>query len=325
MIHFLVTADHTYPLSSFFDHWGRRLRQQVRIVHYESRSWRRIAPSGTWVFTDLERLSPAELAEAQKLFQRLASDGSRWRPLNDPSKVLRRHALLKLLAERGINSFQAYSVREVPATLHFPVFIRAANDHKGALSSLLADRTALERALGQLPARSDTDLLVVEYCPYDREDGLFVKRSVMRVGAALIPRHMLFSRHWQVKDPDHIDAACVTEEEEYLANMPHASQLRDIFDLAGIEYGRIDYTVVHDRIQVFEINTNPMLVPRVFELAPCRWPSQARSAIKMLEALEALQRGLPEPRTDETYAMQRASLQQGLFRRLRRGFGAGRP
>jgi hypothetical protein len=326
MIHFLVTADHDYTLTEFFGHWGSKLRQQVRIVHYESRPWGRVAPPGTWVFTDLERLTPVELAAAQSFFQRLETDRSRWRPLNNPTRALRRHDLLRALAARNINKFQAYSAAELPGTVRFPVFIRSESNHKGALSALLADRQSLERALEKLRAAgSHRDLLVVEYCPYDREDGLFVKRSVMRVTSELVPRHMLFSRQWEVKTPDHLDAACVAEEEEYVQQMPHGKELREIFDIAGIEYGRIDYTVVHGHIQVFEINTNPMLVPPVTALAPARWPSQARSAALMLQAMEGLNVGLPEPAGGEIRGMMRASLRQRFIRRMRRRWCKRRP
>ena len=326
MIHFLVTADHDYTLRDFFEHWGSRLREQIRVVHYESRPWRRAAPPGTWVFTDMERLTPVELSAARELFQRLQTDRSRWRPINDPARVLRRHDLLRELAARDINKFHAYSASELPGTVRFPVFVRSGSNHNGSLSALLSDRKSLERTLAGLRAAgTHKDLLVVEYCPYDREDGLFVKRSVMRIASELIPRHMLFSRKWEVKKPDHVDAACVAEEEDYVKHMPHEKELREVFDIAGIEYGRIDYTVVQGHIQIFEINTNPMLVPPVQHLAPARWPSQARSASLMLQAMEGLNRGLPEPTTGEIAGLTRASRHQELARRMRHRLCKARP
>jgi len=326
MIHFLVTADHHYTLSKFFEHWGAKLRPQIRIVHYESRPWRRIAPAGTWVYTDLERLTPDELAEARDFFQRLSADRSRWRLLNNPGAVLRRHDLLNLLAERGVNGFRAYRVNALPDSLRFPVFLRGENDHRGSLSSLLQDRMALEKSLDQLRGcRHNKDMLVVEYCPYERDDGMFVKYSAMRIGSSLIPRHMLFSSMWEVKFPDYVDQACLAEEEEYLAHMPHGSELLEIFDLAGIDYGRIDYTLVQGRIQVFEINTNPTLVPPVSKLDPCRWPSQARSASLLLNAFESLNACLPEPSMNEARVIKRADRLQSLLYPLHRRFCRRRP
>ena len=42
---------------------------------------------------------------------------------------------------------------------------------------------------------------------------------------------------------------------------PHERELREIFRLARIDYGKIDYAVLGDRLQVWEINTNPTLAP----------------------------------------------------------------
>ena len=49
-----------------------------------------------------------------------------------------------------------------------------------------------------------------------------------------------------------------------------------------------DYGLVDGRIQVFEINTNPVLVPPPWRLDPRRWPSQARSAALLVDAFRAL-------------------------------------
>jgi hypothetical protein len=50
-------------------------------------------------------------------------------------------------------------------------------------------------------------------------------------------------------------------ERRYLEDNPHAGQLRRCFELAHIDYGRIDYGLVGDSIQVWEINTNPTIGP----------------------------------------------------------------
>ncbi len=38
---------------------------------------------------------------------------------------------------------------------------------------------------------------------------------------------------------------------------PHERQLREIFRRARIDFGKIDYAMLGDRLQVWEINTNP--------------------------------------------------------------------
>lgn len=325
MLHFLVTADHEYTLSRYFSQWGACLRSGVGIVHYESRPWRHAAAPGVWVFTDLERLTPDELADADEFADRLKSDPTRWRVLNDPARVLRRYELLRRLADAGVNQFRAYRLPELPAAVRYPLFLRRERDHSGRQSPLLASPEALRHALEQDPSLArDNTLLAVEYLPYQRVDGLFVKYSVMRAGAAMVPRHMLFSRDWEVKIPDLLDDALLVEEAGYLAGMPHAEEMARLFDLAGIDYGRIDYTLVDDRIQVFEINTNPTLVPGVEELDAARWPVQAISARQLNEAFRNLSTGLPEPDAGEMHALNRAARRQAFVWKLRRTFRASR-
>jgi hypothetical protein len=44
---------------------------------------------------------------------------------------------------------------------------------------------------------------------------------------------------------------------------PHEKSLNNVFDLAGINYGRIDYSILHGKPVVWEINTNPHFGPRI--------------------------------------------------------------
>ncbi len=69
--------------------------------------------------------------------------------------------------------------------------------------------------------------------------------------------------------------------------------MQQVFQRAGIDYGRIDYTVANGRIQVFEINTNPVVLQGVAKLSPRRWASQVTSARQVNDALGKLAAGLP--------------------------------
>jgi hypothetical protein len=51
------------------------------------------------------------------------------------------------------------------------------------------------------------------------------------------------------------------EERDYVMANPHEAALRTIFAIAKIAYGRIDYGMVDGRPQVWEINTDPHLIP----------------------------------------------------------------
>jgi hypothetical protein len=48
----------------------------------------------------------------------------------------------------------------------------------------------------------------------------------------------------------------VLEEQVYVMDNPHRAQLAEIFALAKVEYGRIDYSMKEGRVQSWEINLN---------------------------------------------------------------------
>lgn len=290
MIHVLLRSEHAYTVERFFAKhaWGAALRERVRALDYASEPWRRDPlADGAWIFADLDRIDAATRAAAARFHAALRAAG---RPaLNDPARAPRRHDLLARLAALGVNRFRAFRPGALPADLRFPVFRRGEDDHDGARSDLLADPAALDQALHELAARRGAPpLLVVEWCDTSGGSGLHLKYAAQRVGGALVPRHRFASRHWQVKRADLLDAEAIREEERFVAECPHRDALRALFDEAAIDYRRIDYGVVDGRIQVFEINTNPVLVPPHWRLDPRRWPSQARSAALLLAAFEAL-------------------------------------
>ena len=291
MLHFLVTDDHAYTLHEYFSQWGAQLLPQVRILKYEARPWTNEPQPGAWIFTDLERLRPDEASAASDFARRLASDPARWRVLNDPRRVLLRYALLRNLADAGINDFRVFRLPELPVDARYPIFLRGENDHQGAVTGLLHNEQQLREACRDLPDRDR--LLAVEYLSYRRADGLFVKCSMMRIGDDLVPRHLLFSDEWVVKDPDKLDEGLMREEDQFVNQPSHQTALLEIFRRAGIDYGRIDYTIADGRVQVFEINTNPIVLKDIPNLAPRRWQSQASSAQQMNAVLGRLAAGLP--------------------------------
>lgn len=52
------------------------------------------------------------------------------------------------------------------------------------------------------------------------------------------------------------------EEEAYLRENPHADRLREVARLARVEYGRFDYALSGDGLEIWEVNTNPTVGPR---------------------------------------------------------------
>jgi hypothetical protein len=52
------------------------------------------------------------------------------------------------------------------------------------------------------------------------------------------------------------DRSRAAEEIRYLDTNPHEAWIREVFRLARIEYGRVDYGILAGKPQVWEINTN---------------------------------------------------------------------
>jgi hypothetical protein len=189
--------------------------------------------------------------------------------LNHPQHSLRRYDLIQALD----GDFRIFRAGERAADLRFPVFLRKEKGHEGSLTPLLHSADELEAA-----RRAHPDALLVEFESICDEDGIYRKYAAFRIGEHLIPRHLLFSKHWLVKQPDVLEDRHLEEEAAYLQENPHAEELRRIFERAGIEYGRIDYGVKNGRIQVWEINTNPTLKTVAQSRFPARNPFQERVA-----------------------------------------------
>ena len=292
MICFFVTRPHRYTIDGFIGGWARSLGRRISVATYDSLPARTTLRAHSFVFTDLERLNATQRDRAERLAQRIERVGGR--VLNRPARVLRRFDLLRRLHDAGRNPFNAYRVvgAEPPEACRFPVFVREEHEHTGALTDQLHDRAQLLAALARLRAGAHrtTDLLVVEFCDTRAAaDGSFRKYAAMRIGERIVPRHVLISHDWVDKYPDIVDEAAAREENEFLDHFPHAADVRAAFDLAGIDYGRIDYSCAADgRVVTWEINTNPLIVPPPNECSRTRLAAQSSSARQIAEALAAL-------------------------------------
>lgn len=112
----------------------------------------------------------------------------------------------------------------------------------------------------QVSSPDTQGLIFVEYLDTADKAGIYRKYGAFVVGARIVPRHLYFSRDWMVKTADLGDPDLLAEELQYLESNPHAAQLLEICRHAGIGYGRIDYSLLDERIQIWEINTNPMVI-----------------------------------------------------------------
>ena len=143
---------------------------------------------------------------------------------------------------------------------------------------------------------------MTEFCHTADEHGVYRKYAAFIVGDAIVPRHLFFRRDWQVKRNQLTDDAFLDEERKYMETNPHERRLREIFAAAQISYGRVDYALLDGEIQVWEINTNPVIA------FPGREPRSL---------LERLRCALRPPRTPPLRPGPRARLHVGFAEELR--------
>ena len=221
------------------------------------------------VFADLERLTDAELAEARALWRRRRDAGLV--SLNDPAHTLRRYDLLRTLHEHGVNRFAVHRLTDDVRPNRWPVFIRREDTHDGPETPLLRDRGELDAAIERYRSdgRSWDNRIVVEYLDTIGGDGLYRKYGAFVIAGRVLPRHMLFSPRWMQKYSHELSDELMAEERRFVEDNPHERQLQRVAELAGVDYGRIDYGVLDGGVQVWEINTNPMIcVPELLAEGP---------------------------------------------------------
>lgn len=279
MLNVIVTGAHAYTFENFLARWGAAARPHLRIWWYEDIWTRRRLPGGSYIFTDLERLTDAQRKAAIDLADALMARGVHVH--NHPRRTLQRYDLLKVLHQADINPFRALRLHEDLSTLRYPVFLRRENDHRGPITGLLHNRAELDAAVARFSDRRN--LIAVEYCHTADADGMFRKYSVLKIGRRIVPRHIIHSRGWVEKLPDLMAEPLLQEEMEYLHANPHAEAIRPIFRLAGIDYGRIDYSLLDGRIVVWEINTNPSMTPASGVPAP-KQPAMTLSSRLLVNA-----------------------------------------
>ena len=280
-IFYIATRAHRYTLKRWFDPPPGPQDPRVVPVAYDEidRFDRRELPEATYVFTDLDRLGAAGMQAAVALAERVRTTGGRRFVANWPNRVWTRTELLARLHARGANDFACYRFGEHRRIAQFPVFLRVLGRHGGPATWLLADRTELDNALRQLLARGTRrdDILIVEYLDSDRFEGRYLTYGAFCAWGRVFPADITFSNSWIAKyDNRHEDAQTARFEADWAASNPHAAAIAAVFRDAGVDWGRMDYTLRHGRLQVFEINTNPDLV------SPTTWANEARRMAHVL-------------------------------------------
>jgi len=265
VITYWVNQRDRYTIDAYLATRGEPIAGRFQVRPYESVDSGVTLAGGALIFSAIDQLGPRGRAVVRELWDAAGRAAPGWRRLNDPGRLLLRAPLLEALARAGLNDFQAWPALGPWEGARYPVFIREADRHSGPLTGLLDSPAATRRALSALRVRGyrPAELLVVEYLHTADERQRFRKYSAYRVGAAIVRTHLMIGHSWSVKsDTDAADVEAAREAAEYLAGTLHEEWLRQVFDLAGTDFGRIDYGVAQGRPQAWEINLNPTMSRR---------------------------------------------------------------
>jgi hypothetical protein len=319
MIFFVAPAGETWELEHYLRTHGKALVGHASILTWDQIVARQELALGSYVFLAIDQMSPTEKEIASQCWEKLSQSRSDITLINHPREVLLRYDLLRACFERSQNSFRVRRAADFLRCEEFPVFLRREHDHNASLTGLLRTRRELAGAVAHFLSRGHRlrDLIIVEYCDTVDEVGMFRKYSSFIVGDRIMPHNLTHNRDWITKSYGRvIDAATVREELEYVERNPHAAWLREIFALAKIRFGRIDYGLRNGEPQVWEINTNPALT-RSAEAGPLpeeqmRLRDPVRQIVQpgLVAALEAIDSAADPSRTV------RIEISQGQRRKL---------
>jgi len=258
MIYYVSHPLHMYTVAVVLLWYGDELRPHFRFVPYHMAYLLREAGPGVVIWCDFDRLSGTDIQLAVQLRSELEQRDLTH--LNHPSLSEQRFELLKRLHREGVNAFGVRRPDESFDGLRYPVFLRDEVGAKYKRPTLLPDRMSLAAAVAGLPGSRIIKPMIVEFGAKPGADGFYRKFGAYRVGEEIFPQHCFISPHWFVKHAPMHTPEHLAEHLSYVKENPHAAELKALFDGAGIQYGRIDYTLVDGRMQVFEINTNPSVL-----------------------------------------------------------------
>jgi hypothetical protein len=263
VITFWVNRAGIFGLQNYQSHRGRAIADRFETRQYEDLAGDSISfTAGPQIFAGLDQITPAQRELIARLWDAHAAAAPHAPRLNDPRRALLRFELLQRLWEQGLNRFRVYRVDQADEVTRFPVFVRHIHRHNGPATRLVHSQDELRWVLRALRVRGRRmrDHMIVEYCDVSGPDGLFRKYAAFRVGTHIIPSHVFASPRWTVKSTQNEPTeASVQEGLQFQRENPHAAWLARVFDLAGIEYGRVDYGVAGGVPQVWEINLNATL------------------------------------------------------------------
>ena len=203
MLYYVAREQHRYTI----DRLLRTIREaggqppaHLRVASYEELLAVKRAPIGSYVFTDLDRLTPYELEAATKIAHAVRNADEQVIVSNWPHRVLGRYALLRRLHEAGLNSYNVWRLDEQRMPTAYPVFIRREQDALGPETPLLHDEGEYRAAVALLHVRgwASAGRVAVQFCQSADETGTYRKYGALHFRGDVVPQHLFLSRDCQV-------------------------------------------------------------------------------------------------------------------------------
>ncbi len=237
------------------------LRSQVKVKSYDWLFRQSGIRAAACVFTDFDRLRHFELLMAGQLYQQLQQGGIR--VLNDPARSCQREQLLHRLHQAGLNRFRAYPATQDPRPAQFPVFLKCVSHHDQDFNDLIYDQESLDKRLEEVQASGFPlqYILVIEFANQPHRENVYRRSTLYRIGDRLVAGNPVtegspFVKYGDLKVITDADRAASVQE---MADNPYADYMRTVFEIAEIDYGRVDFGFDDGRPAVYEINMNPTI------------------------------------------------------------------
>jgi len=244
MITFLVSDLNMNPLKKLIRRSGKQL-PRMQLTTYDTAFRRLWVPRGTLVFCDFDLLTEFELDAACAIAAAAERAGPEVRILNHPLRATERAAMHRRLHSAGLNPVVVTRVEdEMPR--RYPVFIRLQAGCEAPDTGLIANEAEYRAALEALAeaGRPLRGRIAVSYETAPDAEGNFRKYGAFRIGETIVPQHILRASDWYVKRSNTAFTDAFAQEElDFVRENPHREALMTLFDAAGYEFGRADYTI----------------------------------------------------------------------------------
>ena len=306
MIYFCANRGTDFGIREFVEEYAPQLAHRFRYLAYEDLPGLRRAEPGTYILSSLDQLTPTGLLLVEEFAEQLRRAGSAFAVLNCPRHTLQRYDLLDRLHREGLNQHGAVRVVAGGGTLRFPVFLREEHQHNGPISPLLHTPPEVHQAIARAVVQgyAPEDLLLVEYFDAVDAAGNYRKYAAHIIGSRILPHFVDVGRGWQLQHGGAaFTEAMFREDQDYVRLNPHEVELRRIFELARVDFGRIDYTVRNGVIETWEINLNPTFA-RYPPLPPALEVIRKETTAMFRRSFDRAIREIDPPREGEGLALQ---------------------